>query len=109
MNDLEIAIGWTLIHSLWQAGIAAILLAALLGIVRSSNVRYVLACGTLLAIVAAFITTFAYFAPQRQEAGSRFAVRMAPDPREFAAPSQTGASPMRLDLQRRSPGSLRCG
>ena len=51
MNDLEIAIGWTLIHGLWEAGIAAVLLAALFNVVRPSNVRYALACTALLATV----------------------------------------------------------
>jgi GWxTD domain-containing protein len=102
MNDLEFAIGSTLIHALWQAGIAAIVLAALLSVVRSSSVRYALACAALLAIVAAFAATLVHFVPQHQDGKpGRFALRLLQDPGEFAAPAQTAKS--RIDLQKALP------
>jgi len=97
MNGLGIAIGWTLIYSLWQAGIAAIVLAALLGVVRSSSARYALGCAALLAVVAAFGATLVHFVPQhRTGAPARFAYRTLGDPIEFATPAQTATGPIAL-------------
>ncbi len=91
MNNVGIAIGWTLIHSLWQAGVAAVVMVALLRVVRSSLARYTIACTALLAVVAAFLTGLVYFFPWGQDDGTRFAFRVG-DPREFAIPLGSGAS-----------------
>ena len=60
------ALGWTIFHSLWQGAIAALLLAAGLALVRSSRARYALACLSMLAMLAAFILTFALLMPRQQ-------------------------------------------
>jgi len=46
-------LGWTLLHFIWQAGAAAIILAILLRTLRKStaNLRYIIACFTLALIV----------------------------------------------------------
>ena len=52
-------IGWVLLHLFWQAAVIAMVLAVLLRIMRrfSANLRYIVACLTLLIIVVLpFIT-----------------------------------------------------
>jgi bla regulator protein blaR1 len=57
------AIGWTLVHSLWEgAVISAMLGAALIGL-RSPRVRYAAACGAMLVLVASFGVTLAWMMP----------------------------------------------
>jgi beta-lactamase regulating signal transducer with metallopeptidase domain len=53
------AIGWSLLHLVWQGALVATLLAALLALVpgRWSNVRYTLSCLALLLVVALGIDT----------------------------------------------------
>lgn len=58
-TPLAAAIGWTLLHSLWQAGSAAAALAVVLLATRSPRVRYASACVALLLTTAAFFFTFA--------------------------------------------------
>jgi GWxTD domain-containing protein len=53
------ALGWTLLHSLWQGALIAAMLAAVLLVVRSPKGRYSSACLALLIMVASFAATFA--------------------------------------------------
>jgi hypothetical protein len=59
------AVGWTLIHSLWEGAIIAALLGALFISVRSPRVRYVVGSAALLAMLASFIVTLIHFLPER--------------------------------------------
>ena len=54
-------IGWTLIHSLWQGGLIAVGLPALLWLTRrgASSTRYLLAIGALALMVALPVATAA--------------------------------------------------
>lgn len=56
-TPLAKAIGWTLVHSLWEGALVAAVLVTLLCVVRSSNLRYVLACAAMLALLAGFAFT----------------------------------------------------
>src|SRR2546427_550248 len=58
MNATE-ALGWALLHSLWQAALAAATLASLLAIVpaRAARIRYGLAAVTLVAMLALPLAT----------------------------------------------------
>jgi hypothetical protein len=38
------AVGWTLMHSLWEGAMIALALATVLAIVRSARARYVTSC-----------------------------------------------------------------
>ena len=72
------ALGWALVHSLWQGAVVALMLAAVLYVVRSSRVRYGVSCAALLLILAAFAGTFVQVlaepvAIHRVERGSAFA------------------------------------
>jgi GWxTD domain-containing protein len=58
------ALGWTLLHSLWQGAIIAAVLGALLAASRSPRIRYAAACAALLAMLAAFAVTLVHFLPE---------------------------------------------
>jgi len=58
------ALGWTLIHSLWEGMIVAAALAALLGFVRSPRIRYAAGCVVLLAVFASFAITLIHVWPE---------------------------------------------
>lgn len=53
------AIGWALLHLLWQGAIVAAILAAALALLRrqSANARYLVCCGALLIVVALGVAT----------------------------------------------------
>jgi len=60
------AVGWTLLHSLWEGAIIAAALGAALLAMRSSRTRYAAACVALLAMVAAFGFTLIRLMPEAQ-------------------------------------------
>src|SRR5437867_6830810 len=53
------AIGWALLHLLWQGVLVAAILAAALALLhsRSANARYLASCGALLLLVALGVAT----------------------------------------------------
>lgn len=53
-------LGWTIVHSLWQATVLAAILWALSRTIASARVRYRLAYGTLLAQLVVSLATFSY-------------------------------------------------
>lgn len=63
MTNLQIAIAWTVVHSVWQAGVAAIAVACVSGAVRTSSTRYAIACAAFLGVVAGAAATFVYEFP----------------------------------------------
>jgi len=62
-SPLAAAIGWTLLHSLWEGAILSGLLAAVLVIVRTPRIRYAAACAALAALLCACLFTLAILAP----------------------------------------------
>jgi GWxTD domain-containing protein len=62
-SSAALTLAITLLHSLWQSAVAALLLAACLRFTQSARVRYAAACGALAAIVVAAIGTFVFLAP----------------------------------------------
>lgn len=62
-SQLMYSLGWTLLHSLWQAALIAIALAATLYITRrgSANSRYLLGLSALMLLVACSVATFAHY------------------------------------------------
>jgi beta-lactamase regulating signal transducer with metallopeptidase domain len=54
------ALGWTLLHFVWQGAALAALLAAALTMTRNANVRYALGLGTLVLMMGAPVITFAW-------------------------------------------------
>lgn len=58
------AIGWALLHSLWEGAITSGALAATLVAVRSARVRYAAACVAMLVMLAGFSVTFFCVMPE---------------------------------------------
>ncbi len=52
------ALGWTLVHSLWEGALVALLLGAALFVLRSSRARYIAGCVAMLALLVGFLLTF---------------------------------------------------
>jgi len=60
------ALGWTLLHSVWEGALVALLLAGALLFLRSGRARYTAACLAMLALLLAFGLTFARVLPQQR-------------------------------------------
>lgn len=66
---LATAVGWTILHSLWEGAIAALLLGATLVAVRRARVRYACACGALALIAVSFAFTLYWYWPGVGQSG----------------------------------------
>ena len=64
------AIGWTLLHSLWEGAIVSAVLAAVLLAVRSPRVRCAAACAAMLVMLAGFGLSVLWQLPE-QASGAR--------------------------------------
>ena len=88
--------GWTLLHFVWQGGLVALLLAVALRTLHrhSAQVRYAVACGALLLLVALPIITLSLLWPTTPE-GTAFvaAPKMAATPTMEATPEAAAAVP----------------
>jgi GWxTD domain-containing protein len=71
------ALAWTLLHSLWEGSAIALALAIVLGVTRSSRVRYAAACLAMLGLLAGFAVTLYRLAPREV---SHSAARAVPLP-----------------------------
>lgn len=94
------ALGWTLVHSLWEGALIALVVGAGLLVCRpaSSRTRYALACGGMLAMLAAFAATLALLWPAHIAPGflpPPNALRFAP-PAGIGFPIPQAAPPDRL-------------
>jgi hypothetical protein len=58
------AIGWTLFHSLWEGALAALVLLAVLFVVRSPRARYAWACVAMFGVLTGFALTLCLMASQ---------------------------------------------
>jgi len=78
-TEISDALGWTLIHSLWEGALIAAVLATLLVLLRSPRVRYVAGCVALLAMLAGFAVTLIRFLPElNSSAGTPSRVSLPP-------------------------------
>ena len=57
------ALGWTLLHTLWEGAAAALALAIALCFLRSPRLRYLAACATLAAVLGGLAITLFHFMP----------------------------------------------
>jgi GWxTD domain-containing protein len=95
------AIGWTLLHSLWQGAIVAGALAAVLAVTRPARARYAAACAAMVLLVAASGLTLTRMMPEeasvlRPAAASAFAawsVEAGSDRSGFAPSGLAAAAP----------------
>ncbi|MBZ5724053.1 MAG: GWxTD domain-containing protein [Acidobacteriia bacterium] len=102
-TPLARALGWTLFHFLWEGALAALLLAAILGLCRprAARLRYGVACATLTAMALAFGLTLAWSLAAGHEAAVAISLR---DPaRAFvsAAAASAPAEPLPQSLRDR--------
>lgn len=84
------AIGWALLHSLWQGAVLAGAFAALLLVVRGPRVRYVAACAALLLMLAGFCVTLFLMLPKGLGSVRAF---NSVSPAAFAWPVQPAGDP----------------
>ena len=75
------ALGWTVAHSLWEGALVALVLAAALGVLRTSRARYAAGCLAMLALLIGFCLTFQHvLAEQRIQGGSAQGIALRPAP-----------------------------
>ncbi|HZQ51474.1 MAG TPA: GWxTD domain-containing protein [Bryobacteraceae bacterium] len=71
--SVQEALGWALIHSIWEGGLIAGVFGVILLSVRSSRIRYVAGCVAMFVMLASFILTFVRFLPERGSAAGTLA------------------------------------
>ena len=93
------ALGWALLHFLWQGLALAALLSAVVSLCRTAAMRYALAVGTLGLMVAAPTATFLSLLQADSGATSNPAAGMAREivPQAVTVASASGAPTMRTD------------
>ena len=87
------AIGWTLLHTLWQGAILSSILAAVLVFIRSPRIRYIAACAALAALLGGFCITLALQLPQGAHGLQALKPSIAPAWNVFAASSSGSWNP----------------
>lgn len=94
INALWDALGWAILHSLWQAALIGLLVWALRGLVteRRAQLRYLAGMGGLVAIFGAFLATFTIVLMNRLETSVLGLIDMA------APASSSGASDLSLSV-----------
>jgi hypothetical protein len=80
------ALGWALFHFLWQGAILGVSLAVALCFSRTARVRYLLATGTMAAMIMAFAATLALCWPERMPAPTHTVASPLPAARVLFAP-----------------------
>ena len=96
-TPLALALGWALLHSLWQGALAALALLAVLAAVRSPRARYASACLAMAGLLAGFAFTFALQVSRERGfvAATTRAIPRASPPAVPAAPQP--AAPSRIE------------
>jgi beta-lactamase regulating signal transducer with metallopeptidase domain len=51
-------LGWTLVHSVWQSALAAVVLAVMLALFKRSSIRYLISCFMLLLCLTCAVVTY---------------------------------------------------
>jgi beta-lactamase regulating signal transducer with metallopeptidase domain len=92
------ALGWTLLHSLWQGALIAALLFAINLFVKSSNARYVLACVAVVLMLVAPVVTFGLLY-EKPDATTTFANQTVPTPNTASDVNQMNQTVPANELQ----------
>jgi len=91
------AVGWALLHLVWQGAAIAVVLALLLALLpaRSANVRYAISCAALALVVVVGVLTglrsYAAGAPQAPALAHRADRQVVPAPVDAPAPPPVAA------------------
>src|SRR5262245_29220235 len=103
MNAWMHVAGWVLVHFLWQGTTIALVAAVVLRVCRrrSSVVRYGIACGTLLTLLASAIVTAALV-----DANGMREVKPEQRVRVLIARQSRDDAALPIDLDRHPPSSL---
>jgi len=84
------AVGWALVHSVWEGAAIAAVLGALMLVVRAPRVRYMAGCVAMALMVLSFVVTLAHFLPAVGGAGQAPARPTLPSWRQL--PDDSGGS-----------------
>lgn len=97
--DVLRALGWSLVHFLWQGAAIAALLAAGMALCRTATTRYALAVAALVLMLAAPVITFAVLSHNSGTASSLApAVSLSSVPNIFSHPfAAASGSPATID------------
>ncbi len=78
-HPLVHALGWALLHFIWQGAIVALLLACVLGLLpsRASRLRYAAACAAMALMLALPLITFAVLAARAQPQSDRLTAALS--------------------------------
>ena len=89
------AIGWALLHLLWQGVLVAAILAATLALLRrqSANARYIASCGALLLLVALGVATAYRMYQPSVDTGFSPSLQIQPAAALFNDPSTSDQTP----------------
>jgi GWxTD domain-containing protein len=88
-SPFSTAIGWAVLHSLWQGAVAACALRAALVFLRSPRIRYAAAIVVMLGVLAGFALTLIQMTPVQTH---RLAVSLAPSSAPSNLPANTAMS-----------------
>jgi len=95
------AVGWTLLHSLWEGAMLAAALGAVLVATRSPRIRYAAACAAMLVMLGAFGVTFVRMMPESVQHAT--AEKKPPFPTWSAAANADGGNPSSTALAEAVP------
>jgi bla regulator protein blaR1 len=79
-TSLAKAVGWSLFHSLWEGALAALVLLAVLFVVRSPRSRYACACVAMFGVLTGFGLTFWLLASHTSGAAATIPHAIPPAP-----------------------------
>ena len=100
-SPLAAALGWTLLHSLWEGAILAAVVAAVLLTTRSPRLRYAVALAALALLIAACSLTLLRMIPEHTQGLPNFRSSLTAD--WNLAPTQSRPPAWYLDLQALAP------
>lgn len=95
-SPLAGAVGWTLLHSLWEGAVISGVLGAVLIASRSPRARYFAACAAMLAMVVAFGITLVWMMPKTTPSVGALNISVLPAPNVAAVATTPITWEMRL-------------
>jgi hypothetical protein len=93
MTSVMTLVGWTLIHFVWQGSVLALATAAALRLVTRANLRYLVACAGLTAMILTPLATFAWLrsTPPEKGVGRLLSSEAAPGGKNVLTPENRAA------------------
>jgi GWxTD domain-containing protein len=88
LTPVAAALARTLLHSLWEGAVLALLLALTLCTLRNSRARYAAACASMVVMTGGMVVTFTHLVPEQPAT-----IRLTPAARFPATPTGLDALP----------------